>query len=454
MRLATCFVTLSFLLALCTGAFCQLPPAPPAPSGTPNEGVGPTPPPAPSLPPGAHPAIVATPWLMQRGNVYVIVGPTNTLGKTRMIRGRISIVAKPARDTKVVSVAILVDGQSIGSAGGDTMGMFGVEYDTTSLVDGTHTFKAIGADNSGKEVWSASTAVDVVNKTVQTSPPPAAKPVQDPLQPAVAVAPVKQTKATVVVKPIVKGAKPAVIAKAPIAKLTPPAKAPVTKATKPAVASKPAAVLPAKTYTSAKHGFSIKAPAGWVAKDKTAAMRPAAPGNGWIEFTSTKASGLVVNVRRMRIDKRSTADTFAKYNPYVSTWQRKNVLNADAFSTNTDTGSKVIHRLIIVKAGLAWMLNCVDANRGSDEGQKLFDSMVASFTIGAKPAPKAIAIVKVAKKSPAKSVAKAAPEKAVAVKPLPKASPAAKPVAKPIAPVAKPAGKPAAKIPLAPVVKH
>jgi len=118
-------------------------------------------------------------------------------------------------------------------------------------------------------------------------------------------------------------------------------------------------------------------------------MKPKQPGNGWIEFSQGSNSSLVVNVRRMKLEPKSNADTFAKFNPYVNTWERKTVLGAAAFGTNTDTGNKIIHRLIIVKNGYAWMLNCVDANgKTSDAGQTIFDSMVSTFRLAPTAAEK------------------------------------------------------------------
>ncbi len=73
------------------------------------------------------------------------------------------------------------------------------------------------------------------------------------------------------------------------------------------------------------------------------------------------------------------------------------MLGASAFSTRTDTGEEIIHRLIIIKDGIAWMLNCVDRKgKTSDEGQKVFDSIAASFSVGPRSAakPAAAATVK------------------------------------------------------------
>jgi hypothetical protein len=226
------------------------------------------------------------------------------------------------------------------------MGLFGLEYDTLALVNGTLAIKSIGADSAGKEMWSATTHVLVANgesgvPNTPTANPALLKPATDP----------KPTPTPTKAKPV------------------------------------PSTPVPlAKTYSNAKYGFWMSIPAGWVIKDKTSAMKPVQAGNGWVEFTSPKAAGLVVNVKRTRVSAGTTPETFAKFNPYVATWDRKSILGVEGFSTNTDTGNKIIHRLIFIKNGLVWMLNCVDANgKLSTNGQGIFDSIVASFGVGAAP---------------------------------------------------------------------
>lgn len=432
MRVAALLFALSLTLLLCVAAICQDDmPAPPPP-----------PPPAPGHAAPA-PTQTATPWLMQRGNPYVIVGPADASSKPRTIRGKVSIICKPATGARVMSVAIQVDDKPVGSAGGDRMGLYGLDFDSSSLSEGIHTVKAIGADASGQQAWVATTKVDVRNK--QTASP--ATPAPTAAAPA---APVFSRPMPVVAsKPI-----PASMSPKPTASAKTPQAGLVARPVATAKPIKPAApVAPGKTYASANYGFSVKLPAGWTAKDKTAVMKPQKAGNGWIEFSSAKDKALVMNVRRMRLEPKTTADQFAKFNPYLTKWDRKTVLGAQAFGTNTDAGNGVIHRLIIIKNGYAWMLNCVDGNgKTSVEGQKLFDSMVASFKLSAKAAikPTAKTPAKSAKTvaKPAKKAVKVAPKPiAKTVQPVAKVSvtPTAKPKAKPgVKPTPKPAAKPAA----------
>lgn len=430
MRLVALFIAVSLSLLLCVAAVCQNapPPAPPtqAPPPAPTM-TAPAPQPGPAHGPVNAPAQGRTPWLLQRGNPYVIVGPADFLGKPRMIAGKITVVTRPDIKMKVTSVAVQVDDKPIGAASGDRMGLYGLEFDTTTLTDGPHTIKSLGADASGKQVWTANTPVEVHNKRAEVPGPgglpypKVTQPTPPTSAPIVKITPITKTaSAKLPAKTAVKHAHPVAVAKA-AAKAAPVVAAPSKLG---------------KAFASAKYGFSIEQPSGWIAKDKTPAMKPKQAGNGWIEFSPTKDAGLVVNVRRMRLAPATTADVFAKFNPYVTKWDKKTVLGADAFSTNTDTGTKIIHRLIIVESGYAWMLNCVDANgKSSGAGQKVFDSMVASFSLSPRP---------VAKSAP-KHAVKVAVKPAVKQAAQPMARPAAITSAKPIAkPVTKMAPKPAA----------
>ena len=70
---------------------------------------------------------------------------------------------------------------------------------------------------------------------------------------------------------------------------------------------------------------------------------------------------------------------FAKYNDYVLKWDKKTVLGSPAFATTTSepTHSRVVHRLIVIQKGMAWMFNCIDKNgKDSDRSQAIFDAIV------------------------------------------------------------------------------
>ena len=332
---------------------------PPTPPAAPDQPVAPPPAPAPPAPkpnavirpttPGGPPA------LMNRAR-EVVVGPTDSKNNPRRVRGKVTVVAVPPGTAAVASVEIFFNAALIGQTSAKP---YKVDFNTDTVSPGVHTFKAVGLDANGKQVWTASTAVEVSG--ANGAPPPTPIKTMSP--------PGKPT--------------------GPQPPLTPNAKKPGTGTIAPAV-PKPAPSIPqgsatlGKTYANAKHNFLVRYPTGWTVKDQSAAMKPKKSGNVWMAFTpSAKTPSLAVNVRRMRVDSKTTADVFAKYNPYVNSWERKTVLGSQAFTTtSTVAPKKVIHRLILIKNGYAWMLNCVDASGDSpDNSQKLFDSVVGSLVV-------------------------------------------------------------------------
>lgn len=292
---------------------------------------------APNTQPGPAPHVPGAPSAGFRSR-SVIVGPTDSKGVARHIRGEVTVTAVPPNDVAVKSVAIYFDDTLIGQL---IQGPFQVQYKTDAAADGSHQFKAIGMGENANEVWSAITKVEVRNSSKS------------------AALPVLPTPS-------------------------------VNRNRNPEV--KPAAVMPnidtklAKTYSNSRCGFSVQYPAGWTTKDQTKAMKPNQPGNVWVELSpsASQKSGLVVNVRRMRLEPKTDADVFAKFNPYVSKWDRRTELDSQAFATTTDDAAskKIIHRLIVIKNGYAWMLNCIDTSgKPSDESKAIFDSIVGSLKI-------------------------------------------------------------------------
>ena len=150
------------------------------------------------------------------------------------------------------------------------------------------------------------------------------------------------------------------------------------------VAGVSASVKLEKTFDGGKYGFSIQYPNGWTFRDKTAAMKPASPGGCWIVFgrAPIETSSVEVNVRRVRLEPGTDADAFAKQNPYVSSWEQKNRMDSPAFSTTSTTpgSKKVIHRMIIIKGAMAWMLNCIDTTgKSTSNSGDIFESMVSTL---------------------------------------------------------------------------
>lgn len=327
-------------------------PAPPAPR--PNGAVRPTSPPA------------ASPVVNRLREV--VVGPADSKSPKK-VRGKVSVVAVPPASTAIASVEVFFNSALIGQT---SQKPYKVEFNTDTVSPGIHTFKAVGRSADGKQVWTASTAVEIPGAGVTASAP--VKPASSASAPA-------GSKPT----PSPNAGKPTAVATA-------------LPAPKPVAANVQSASNLQKIYASTKNGFSVRYPAGWVVSDRSSEMKPKKPGNVWIAITpNEKVPSQALNIRRMRVDPKTTADVFAKYNSYVNSWDKTTVLGSPAFATTSNVApKKVIHRLILVKNGYAWMLNCIDATGNPEKSKQLFDSVVASFALTGKQANAAV-------KAPAKS---------------------------------------------------
>ena len=339
----TILIALALLVA-CMQAFAQEEnPGPP-------DGTLPAPPPAPMMPgPPDRPTPPTAPApqmpQMMRGR-EIAIGPTDSMSNPKKVRGKVNAVAFPPPTVEVASVEIFFNNALIGQA---STKPYKVEFNTATVSAGVHQFKAVGLDANRKQIWTASTAIEI----------PAAS----------------NAASQISAKPVIPSASPSALNNRSRQN---------TPDSPPNASISPAQTL-AKTYSSSKYHFDVQYPAGWIAKDKTSAMKPSKPGNAWVSFAqSAKSPKTVINVRRMRVDNTTNADEFAKYNSYVSSWERKTVLGEQAFATTSGTpeSKKVIHRLIIIKNGCAWMLNCVDTSGDSpDKSRSLFDSIVGSLVI-------------------------------------------------------------------------
>ncbi|MGC8864018.1 MAG: hypothetical protein ACP5R5_14775 [Armatimonadota bacterium] len=138
-------------------------------------------------------------------------------------------------------------------------------------------------------------------------------------------------------------------------------------------------------YSSSDYGFSINYPGSWTFRDETVTMKPRSPSDFWLQFGTypIEKAPLVVNVRRVKLERGADAARFAKYNTYVKSWERKTVLGCPAFATTSRVlGPKpaVVHRLIIIMDGSAWMLNCTDlSGKDPNESRAILDAMVETI---------------------------------------------------------------------------
>lgn len=299
---------------------------------------------SPAAPP-APPRATRTP--SQRA---VQIGPKDNTFPRKM-RGKFQAVASFPTELEVATVYVSVDDKQVGRADAKP---FSVEIDTATLADGQHTVKAVGKAASGREVWSASSVIDVVNSSSPTKLSPDGAP-----KPPSGVAPA--------------GPRPQ----------TPPQNG----VGKTAPVAKPAAVAGLdRTYDSEEHGFSIRYPGDWTFKDQSVQVKPKTTGSCWVAFGKhpIEKASVIVNVRRARLEPGTDAAKFARYNSYVNKWQTKTVLGCPAFATVSHSGEgkkrSVIHRTIIIKDGYAWMLNCTDTSgKPESESAALFESMIQTL---------------------------------------------------------------------------
>ncbi len=336
---------LVLMLALAGSAYCQGPrPTPPTPPLT-----------------GA-----ATPSFRS-----LVIGPNDSLGAPRKMRGKMTLVASLPSNAKPASVEILLDGKSVGTA---TTQPFKIEVDTTTVSDGDHTIKAIGRDTSGKEVWTCGMKVSVVNsRDAMTRVPSSVRPGGMPPAPDVAL-PVQPRNPGNAAKP---GKPDRTDRPAKTAKNGKDAK----KAGTPLGLD--------KTYTNDDYGFSIRYPGKWTFADKTSAMKPRTEGGFWIVFAEypIEKAKLVVNVRRAKLEPGTDAAKYARYNKFVREWESTTALGCPAFCVTDKNGitHQVTHRMIIIKDGYAWMLNCEDSTGKSlDDSRATFEAMVNSIKAQSK----------------------------------------------------------------------
>lgn len=291
------------------------------------------------------PPISGPPPALSRGPEMVrplMIGPNSSTAIARTIRGKVAATANPPREINPATVELFVDEKSIGSA---SQKPYMHEFDTTTIPDGEHMFKAVARDGNSAEVWNASVKVLVRN----AEGPGPSNPGYHGAAPSTMP---------------VGGPPPGFGSPGP----PPPIKAP--------------GIPPLdKLYTSAKYGLSIRYPSGWVVLDQTPTMKPKTPGGFWLVFGTEPIgkSTQVVNLRRRKLESNTDADTFARYNKYVLKWERKTVLGATAFATTTGSpaAKRVTHRLILIKDGNAWMFNCIDTTGGTpDKSRSLLEAMV------------------------------------------------------------------------------
>jgi hypothetical protein len=293
----------------------------------------------------------------------IIIGPNDSMTITKRIRGKLKININPPGN-QYASIEVFAGDKQIKIINTQP---YDFDFDSATLSDGEQILKAVAKNSSGKEVWKCSSKVEVANSRQLLKRP------QYTGRPGMPNRP---------------GASP----QPGISNNVPGMPNPPEMPNSPGAANYEARPQPnttanlERTYANDEYCFSIQYPNDWTFMDKTAAMKPKSKDGCWLAFGvyPLEKSKMVVNVRRTKLEPATDADKFAKYNTYVQKWERKAVLDTQAFATVSKIASpkKIVHRLIIVKDGFAWMLNCEDqSGKPMDESATLFRSMVNSLKL-------------------------------------------------------------------------
>ena len=333
---------------------------------------------------GAAP-LGAPPVMPSLGHRMVMIGPTDSAGNSKTMRGKLNVAAILPREIRPESVELLVDGISIGKP---TKRPYKAEVDSTTLFDGDHTFKAVAWGAGGTQLWTATTKAKVDNSGKPDASSVKASSQQRPpavLTPATLLPPAEMPKTPSSAAPeaqAIPESIPPPAAERAVAEVQP---APPAPAAQEAI-STVIAQEKRKSFVSKKYGFSIEYPGSWLTRDESSKLKPKVPGGFWIVLGAKPVgkAGLVVNVHRIKLEPGTDADVFARYNDYVTKWERRTVLDAPAFSTTggSPESKRVVHRTIIIKNGSAWMLNCIDTTgKPADESARLYESIVNSLSV-------------------------------------------------------------------------
>ena len=383
MRITVAYIVVALALVLGVGAIAaEVQSTSPGSGSASTHQVRQAPPTPPSSAPGASNSA-----LLRRVR-SIPIGPGDTLVTPRHVRGQVLLTAVLPSESKVVSVQIFCNNAMLGQK---SQAPYQVDFNSETVADGTQILKAVGLDAGGKQVWTASAKIEIMNK----------KSVASPQAPAAGAANSQALGVHGILpnRPVAASPQPVPANPAKPAEAVHPTSVP---AAAPIAAAAPGAATLGNRYVSVKYGFTMRYPSGWASDDKTGSIKPHKAGSFWVAFTPSgnAGKGLTINVRSTKLAPGTTADVFAKFNSYVSNWDHKTVLGSPAFSTtSTESVNNVIHRLIIIKGGKAWMLNCIDTIGTADVSKKLFDSVVASLTINASSSSKSkLVVVKEIKK--------------------------------------------------------
>lgn len=146
------------------------------------------------------------------------------------------------------------------------------------------------------------------------------------------------------------------------------------------------AEIPMERYLSSQHKVNLEYPADWTVKDQSASIPKDWDEGYWLVLSADPVAEAlyVVNLRHRLLQTAHTAESFLKYTPYLSDWQRTDIAGRTAFVTTAGLSSakRVVHRIQMLDGRHLWMINFVDTSgRSVDESKALMMRIAGSIAV-------------------------------------------------------------------------
>lgn len=281
--------------------------------------------------------------------------------------GKITFAPLVSLKDKPVAVVFYVDAKEVGRI---TDAPYRYEWDTNVVADGEHAVKWAGISAEGKEISTGTAVIVVSNKTIPAPSTPGGP----------------QSNPT--------GTKPGSSDKKPADSDANPPVAPFTPSIRPIQPPHPEPKPSGDftKYSSDSYDISIDHPATWSVKDQTSGLPKGWKSGYWLVVSTDPVaqSSCVVNVRHRMLDREHTADTFAKFTPYVASWTRSEINGRPVFSTTAGSAEnkRVVHRIMMLDGRHLWMMNCIDTSgKSAEESRKIFLHIAQSLAPATVPEP-------------------------------------------------------------------
>lgn len=122
-------------------------------------------------------------------------------------------------------------------------------------------------------------------------------------------------------------------------------------------------------YSNADIDVSFEYPAQWTVKDNSEGVPSDWEKGYWLVISTEPIaqSICVVNLRHRLLKQEHTAESFAKYTPYVADWDKESINGRPAFITTAGKpeDDRVVHRVMMLDGRRLYMLNCIDTSGGA-----------------------------------------------------------------------------------------